>query len=107
MFGISAYAQAPYASLGENTVVVALTGLSASGNVGALTPSSTVALTGLAASGFVGTLTATGSQAESGDQANGFVGTVTPSLTVALTRAFCVWFCRNTYSRCNPNCSYR
>jgi hypothetical protein len=34
MFGISAYAQSPYAALGENVVVVALTGVAATGNVG-------------------------------------------------------------------------
>ena len=76
MFGISAYAQAPYASLGENTVVVALTGRSASGYVGTLTPSSTVALTGLLASGYVGTLTPTFSLSISGSSASGYVGKI-------------------------------
>ncbi len=33
MFGISAFAQAPYASLGANDVTLALTGVSATGNV--------------------------------------------------------------------------
>jgi hypothetical protein len=51
MFGISAYAQSPYAALGENVVVVALTGVAATGNVGTVLGGQT--LTGVAATGSV------------------------------------------------------
>jgi hypothetical protein len=56
MFGISAYAQSPYAALGENVVVVALTGVAATGNVGSVAEVSAVALSGVSATGNVGTV---------------------------------------------------
>ena len=56
MFGISAFAQAPFAALGENVVIVALTGVSASGAVGSVEPAKSFALTGVSATGDVGTV---------------------------------------------------
>ncbi len=85
MFGISAFAQAPFAALGENVVVVSLTGVVASGNVGSVTENNTVALSGVVASGEVGTVIYNELDATSGDEAVGLVGTVAPALTVALT----------------------
>ena len=83
MFGISAFAQAPFAALGENVVVVALTGVSASGNVGSVL--SGQELTGVSASGAVGSVTGSSTVALSGVAASGFVGSVTAASTVALT----------------------
>jgi hypothetical protein len=73
MFGISAYAQSPYASLEGSYISVALTGKSASAFVGVLTPSSPVALSGLTSSGFVGTLSPVPSIGLTGNLASGFV----------------------------------
>ena len=85
MFGIASFAAAPYAALGEVVVVVALSGVAATGNVGTVTSDVTVALSGVSASGNTGTVTATGSQGETGDVAYGYVDTVTPSVTVDLS----------------------
>ena len=55
MFGIASFAGAPFASLAEQTVVVALTGVQASGAVGTVTNGGiSVALTGVQADGSVG-----------------------------------------------------
>ena len=64
MFGISAFSQAPFSSLGEASVVIALTGVSAAGSVG--------------------TVAETNNPTEQGNQATGSVGTVVPSRTVAI-----------------------
>ena len=59
MFGISAFAEAPFASLAGQTVVVAITGVQASGAVGTVIYEivTTAAITGVQASGAVGTVT--------------------------------------------------
>ena len=110
MFGISAFAEAPFASLSGQTVVVAITGVQASGAVGtviyelvttvAITgvqasgavgtvtyqPVVVVAITGVEASGAVGNVTETNNPTENGVQATGAVGSVgIGSRTVALT----------------------
>ena len=54
MFGISSYAESPYASLAGVTIVVALTGVQATGNVGAEV--ATQVLSGRQARGAVGTV---------------------------------------------------
>lgn len=54
MFGIAPFAGAPYASLAGVTIVVALTGVQATGNVGAEV--ATQVLSGVASSGAVGTV---------------------------------------------------
>ena len=64
MFGISAFAEAPFAAL-----------------VGGIS----VTLTGVQASGTVGVVVATRVNTESGVQANGYVGTLGPVIAVALT----------------------
>jgi hypothetical protein len=59
MFGISAYAQAPYASLGTSDITIALTGVVASGVVGTVSRGATsIALTGVQAVGSAGTVVA-------------------------------------------------
>ena len=56
MFGISAFAEAPFASLAGQTVVVALTGVQASGAVGTVAVGDrSIDLTGVSATGEVGT----------------------------------------------------
>ena len=59
MFGIAAFAEAPFASLSGQTVVVALTGVQASGAVGTVTEVNSVALTGVVAAGAVGSVAET------------------------------------------------
>ena len=54
MFGIASYSGAPYSSLADLTILVALTGVQATGNVGVEAP--TQALSGVASSGAVGTV---------------------------------------------------
>ena len=51
MFGISAFAEAPFASLAGQTIVLPLTGVQASGAVGSVTIDSACALTGVEAAG--------------------------------------------------------
>ena len=79
MFGISAFAEAPFASLAGQTVVVAITGVQASGAVGTIvyTPVVTLAITGVQASGAVGTVGFGKGFNISGVQASGAVGNVT------------------------------
>jgi len=84
MFGISAYAQAPFASLGENTVVVALTGVVATGAVGTVEVAKAFALTGVEATGAVGSVTVEITVAITGVSATGSVGTVVQSSSVEL-----------------------
>ena len=75
MFGISAYAQSPYAALGAQDIVLALTGVSASGSVGSVTNGGVVvALTGVQAVGSVGSVGQVLSFALTGVQATGSVG---------------------------------
>ena len=78
MFGIAAFAEAPFASLSGQTVVVALTGVQASGAVGTVVSSQvfSAAITGVAATGAVGTVGANCTVALTGVQAAGQVGTV-------------------------------
>jgi len=79
MFGISAFAEAPFASLAGRTTVVAITGVQASGAVGTVvyTVVVTVAITGVQASGEVGTVGFGKGFDISGVQAAGAVGDVT------------------------------
>jgi hypothetical protein len=101
MFGITPFAGAPFGATGEATitpvlpvaswgyetwgfgpwggpldVTVAITGVSASGAVGAVVNSSTIALTGATASGLVGSLGSSRTVAVSGVAAEGVAGTV-------------------------------
>ena len=77
MFGISAFAEAPFASLATPSVVV-LTGVQASGEVGTLVYTRELAVTGVEAAGAVGTITIGGiTVALTGVQAAGAVGDVT------------------------------
>jgi hypothetical protein len=87
MFGISAFAQTPFAALGEDSgVSVALTGVAASGTVGTVSRGDTsLALTGVFASGTIGTVAPSISDNENGDVATGNVGTVGVSVSKAIT----------------------
>ena len=78
MFGISAYAEAPFASLAGVTVVVALTGVQASGAVGTVVyaPLVTVAITGVGAVGAVGNVTESSEVGLNGAQAAGQPGSI-------------------------------
>ena len=78
MFGISAFAEAPFASLAGVTVVVALTGVQASGAVGTVVyaPLVTVAITGVEAVGAVGIVIETSSVGLNGAQAAGQPGSI-------------------------------
>jgi hypothetical protein len=79
MFGISAFAEAPFASLAGQTIVIAITGVEASGAVGtvAFSPVITEAITGVQASGAVGSVTESSEVGLNGVQASGAVGDVT------------------------------
>ena len=105
MFGISAFAEAPFASLATPSVVIltgveasgavgtlvytrelALTGVEAAGAVGTITIGGiTVALTGIQADGAVGDVTETNDRTEDGVQATGSVGSVGSNLSVTLS----------------------
>jgi hypothetical protein len=77
MFGISAFAEAPFASLATPSVVI-LTGVQASGEVGTLVYTREATLTGVEAVGAVGTVTLADRQiALTGVEAVGAVGDVT------------------------------
>jgi hypothetical protein len=80
MFGISAFAAAPFASLSDVNVIVALTGVQATGATGTVAAPRSFALTGIQATGAVGTV-----QKELGIVAYGQVGTVSANRSVALT----------------------
>lgn len=84
MFGISSFAAAPFASFDTN-VVVAVTGVTATGNVGSLTPNTSVALIGVTATGSVGSVGAAISVALTSVTGTGSVGSVTVSSTVAVS----------------------
>jgi hypothetical protein len=89
MFGITAFAQAPFASLAGPTVVVAITGVQASGAVGTVVyvKVTDAAITGVQAAGNAGTV-AVGARsfALTGVESSSAVGTIaSPSRTVALT----------------------
>jgi len=74
MFGISAFAEAPFASLAGGNIV--LTGIQASGAVGNVTETNTPTEDGVQATGGVGTITmGIRFVALSGVSANGQVGT--------------------------------
>ena len=86
MFGISAFAESPFASLQGTFVYVTLTGVSATGSVGTVTHGgAVVALTGVLSSGFAGTMIYNESDATTGDVAIGSVGSVSLVISVALT----------------------
>jgi hypothetical protein len=56
MFGTSAFAANPFASIGgEGDVVIGITGVQANGYVGTMANSNTVTITGVSANGSVGT----------------------------------------------------
>ena len=74
MFGISAFAESPFASLSGVTIVVALTGVVAAGAVGTVTHGKEVAITGVGSSGLIANLV--GGQPLTGVQAAGSVGTL-------------------------------
>jgi hypothetical protein len=77
MFGISAFAQAPYAALGAQDIALALTGVSATGNVGTVSRGGTsFALSGVLAAGSVGSVGVARSSALTGVQAAGSAGNV-------------------------------
>jgi hypothetical protein len=78
MFGISAFAEAPFASLAGQTVVVAITGVGASGAVGTVvySPLVTAAITGVQGSGAVGSVTETNAVGLNGAQAAGQPGSI-------------------------------
>jgi hypothetical protein len=101
MFGISAFAEIPFASLPYN-VTTGLTGDAASGAVGSVAATQSAALSGVNASGLVDSVTAVRSVALTGvvasgsvsgffsanltgDAASGLVGTVTGEASFALT----------------------
>ena len=86
MFGISAFAEAPFASLAGQTVVVAITGVEASGAVGTVgyMPFATAALTGVEAVGAVGDVTEENNPTEDGVVAIGSVGTI-PLTTITVS----------------------
>jgi len=107
MFGISAFAEAPFASLAGVTVVVAITGVQASGAVGTViyvlvvsvaitgveasgavgtvvySPFVTAALTGVEAVGVVGDVIETNNPTDDGVVATGSVGTI-PLITITV-----------------------
>jgi hypothetical protein len=56
MFGISSFAETPFASLAGQDSLLALTGVQADGAVGTVVFTRTAALTGVSASGSLGTL---------------------------------------------------
>ena len=78
MFGISAFAEAPFASLAGQTRDVALTGVQASGAVGTVVyaPVVAVAITGVEASGAVGNVTESSEVGLNGAQAAGQPGSI-------------------------------
>ena len=78
MFGISAFAEAPFASLAGQTIVVAITGVEASGAVGTVvyTPVITLAITGVEASGAVGSVAESSEIGLNGAQAAGEPGSI-------------------------------
>ena len=82
MFGISAFAEAPFASLAGQTVVVAITGVEASGAVGTVgyMPFATAALTGVEAVGAVGDVTEENNPAE-----DGVAGITLATITVSIS----------------------
>lgn len=90
MFGISAFAEAPFASLAGPSVVVvvAITGVEASGAVGTVVYGFVVSasITGVQADGAVGNVTETNTPTEDGVQAIGSVGTITVGIrSIALS----------------------
>ena len=106
MFGIAAFSEAPFSSLAGQTVIVSITGVSATGSVGTAVATRqiaengnsatgsvgtvtmgarTVALTGVSASGAAGNVTETNSKAEDSVLASGFVGTASPATSIALS----------------------
>ena len=86
MFGISAFAEAPFSALSQTLVSTPLTGVSAAGEVGTVSRGPTsIALSGVVASGFAGAVAYVEGQFLSNDSAAGLVGTVVPTTTVAIT----------------------
>jgi len=75
MFGISAFAAAPFAALAGGGVTVTLTGVRASGTVGVVVATRVNTESGVQANGYVGTLGHITTVALTGVSANGSVGT--------------------------------
>jgi len=86
MFGFKPFAVLPFAGLPKaSSVTVALTGASASGNVGSTTPNLSNALTNVVASGAVGTVTATTQNTLTSDLASSAAGTVSNVSVAAIS----------------------
>jgi hypothetical protein len=87
MFGIYPFADAPFASLASTNKLIALTGVGASGNVGAVTNGGySFALSGVGATGAVGTVSlGTRSIALTGVFATGDTGFVLATWSKAIT----------------------
>jgi hypothetical protein len=75
MFGISAFAAAPFASLSDVSLLVAISGVQASGAVGDVTETNNPTESGVQANGYVGTFGHITTVELSGVSANGSVGT--------------------------------
>ena len=85
MFGISSFAEAPFASLAGQSNLIALTGVQANGAVGTVVFTKATDITGVSADGAVGSVSASISVALTGVTAAGEVGTVVYTLPVALS----------------------
>ena len=85
MFGISSFAEAPFASLAGQNNLIALTGVQADGAVGTVVFTKATDITGVSADGAVGSVSASISVALTGVTAAGEVGTVVYTLPVALS----------------------
>jgi len=84
MFGISSFAEAPFASLAGQNNLIAVTGVQADGAVGTVVFTKATDITGVSADGAVGSVSASISVALTGVSAAGEVGTVVYTLPVAI-----------------------
>jgi hypothetical protein len=84
MFGISSFAEAPFASLAGQNNLIALTGVQADGAVGTVVFTKATDITGVSADGAVGSVSASISVALTGVTAAGEVGTVVYTLPVEI-----------------------
>lgn len=85
MFGISSFAEAPFASLAGQNNLIALTGVQANSAVGTVVFTKATDITGVSAAGAVGSVSASISVALTGVTAAGEVGTVVYTLPVAIS----------------------
>lgn len=85
MFGLSSFAEAPFASLAGQNNLISLTGVQANGAVGTVVFTKETAITGVAAAGAVGNVTPAISVALTGVVANGATGTVVATQSFAIT----------------------